>query len=204
MEKISRNAWISYEKEWLSKEEADFVMQLLLKQEEWVQRNIVALGKERAQPRLMSWAGDIPYRYSGQTLPPKPLSPLLQGLKQRVEQYCNHEFNHIVLNRYRDGRDHMSSHADNEPELGKDPLIAAISLGVPRKFMLRHKNKKYKGGKKKLVLHHGSLLIMGGDIQHRWRHSVPATGGPTGERINLTLRWLHGPPGWVGDSTEKN
>jgi len=152
----------------------------------------------------MSWAGNLPYRYSGQTLPPKPLSSLLQDLKNRIEESCNYTFNHIVLNRYRDGRDHMSAHADNEPELGKNPLIAALSLGVPRRFMLRHKNKKFKGGKKKIVLHHGSLLIMGGDIQHRWRHSVPATGGPTGERINLTLRWLHGAPGWIGDSTEKN
>jgi alkylated DNA repair dioxygenase AlkB len=96
----------------------------------------------------------------------------------------------------------MSSHADNEPELGKDPLIAALSLGVPRRFLLRHKNKKFKGGKKSMVLHHGSLFIMGGDLQHRWRHSVPQTGGPTGTRINITFRWLHGSPGWIGDSTK--
>lgn len=204
MEKISRNAWISYEKEWMTHQEADALMQQLLQQEEWEQRNIIALGKERTQPRLMSWAGELPYRYSGQTLPPKSFTPILHSIKERIEEYCNHEFNHVVLNRYRDGRDHMSAHADNEPELGKNPLIAALSLGVPRRFMLRHKNKKFKGGKKKIVLHHGSLLIMGGDIQHRWRHSVPATGGPTGERINLTLRQLCGPPGWIGDSTEKN
>ena len=204
MEKISRNAWVSYEKEWMTLQEADQLMQTLLEEEEWEQRNIIALGKERIQPRLMSWAGTIPYRYSGQTLPPKPFSPLLLSIKKRIEEHCGHTFNHIVLNRYRDGRDHMSAHADNEPELGKDPLIAALSLGVPRRFMLRHKNKKFKGGKKKIVLHHGSLLVMGGDIQHRWRHSVPATGGPTGERINLTVRWLRGPPGWIGDSTEKN
>ena len=90
----------------------------------------------------------------------------------------------------------MSRHADNEPELGKDPLIAAISLGATRKFLLRHKNKKFKGGKKSLTLHHGSLLVMGGDMQHTWRHSVPQNRGDVGERVNITFRRLLGPPGW--------
>ena len=179
-------------------------MNILIEEEEWEQRSIVALGKERAQPRLMSWAGDVEYKYSGQTLPIRPYSEALLSLQNKVSAYCEHEFNHVVINRYRDGKDHMSLHADNEPELGRNPLIAAISLGVPRRFMLQHKNKKYKGGKRKVILHPASILIMGGDIQHTWRHSVPQTGGPTGERINITFRWLHGPPGWRGNSEEKN
>ena len=198
MEKISRNAWISYQKNWLFEQEANELMKWLIQNEDWEQRHFFALGKQCIQPRMMSWAGSIPYRYSGQTLPPKEVAPRLQQLQERIEEYCGSQFNHIVINYYRDGRDHMSLHADNEPELGKDPLIAALSLGVPRRFLLRHKNKKFKGGKRKLVLHHGSLLIMGGDIQHRWRHSVPQTGGPTGGRINLTFRKLHGEPGWCG------
>ena len=93
MEKISRNAWISYERDFLPPNEADTIMLELIQQEEWEQRNIVALGKERMQPRLMSWAGEIPYRYSGQTLPPKSFSPLLTELRQRIEQHCKHTFN---------------------------------------------------------------------------------------------------------------
>ena len=201
---ISRNAWISYQENWLCAEEANALMNVLIEEEAWEQRSIVALGKERIQPRLMSWAGDLEYKYSGQTLPIRHYSKTLLSVQQQVSDYCGHAFNHVVINRYRDGRDHMSLHADNEPELGRNPLIAALSLGVPRRFMLQHKNKKYKGGKRKVVLHHGSLLIMGGDIQHTWRHSVPQTGGPTGERINITFRWLHGPPGWRGQKEEKN
>ncbi|MEC7985072.1 MAG: alpha-ketoglutarate-dependent dioxygenase AlkB, partial [Myxococcota bacterium] len=88
------------------------------------------------------------------------------------------------------------------PELGPNPLIAAVSLGAPRRFVLRHKNRKFKGGKQKITLHHGSLLIMGGDFQHRWRHGIPQTKGPAGPRINITFRTLKGPPGWRPNEEE--
>jgi len=149
------------------------------------------------QPRLIAWAGDVGYRYSGQTLEPRPLTPTVAALMQGAVEATGTPFNHVLLNRYRDGMDMMGRHADNEPELGKDPLIAAISLGASRPFVLWPKDKRAKTkDKKRIELRHGQLLVMGGNIQHTWRHGVPRVAGLKEERINLTFRRLMGPPGW--------
>lgn len=109
-------------------------------------------------------------------------------------------FNHILLNRYRSGRDAMGVHADNEPELGPWPTIAAISFGAVRPFLIEPKEKRgRKKHRKRIPLQHGSLLVMGGRMQHTWRHAVPRVNGLVDERINLTFRLLHGPPGWRGE-----
>jgi alkylated DNA repair dioxygenase AlkB len=107
------------------------------------------------------------------------------------------EFNHAVLNRYRDGGDHMGWHADDERELGQDPLIAALSLGAVRPFQLSPKRKRRTV--RTLNLASGSLLVMGGALQHTWYHGVPVDRSASGERINLTFRKLLGPPGEVPD-----
>ena len=95
------------------------------------------------------------------------------------------QFNHVILNRYPDGSYYIGPHADNEPELGQDPLIAALSLGSSRKFILTSKKKRTYT--KKITLTHGSLIVMGGRFQHRWRHEIPKQPSVTDERINLTF-----------------
>lgn len=165
----------------------------------WEQRSIRVFGREIPQPRLIGWAGALPYRYSGQTLEPRPLEPVLTELMDRVNAACGVTFNHILLNRYRDGRDAMGVHADNEPELGPWPTIAAISLGAVRPFLIEPKEKRgRKKHRKRIPLQHGSLLVMGGRMQHTWRHAVPRVNGLDQERVNLTFRVLRGPPGWRG------
>jgi len=179
-------------------ERASLLMQTLMNELEWSERPIRVFGKELMQPRLIAWAGALPYKYSGQTLPPQVSPPVLETLLEEVSAAVGVPFNHVLLNRYRHGRDNMGMHADNEPELGKDPTIAAISLGAERWFVMMPKAKKAKRLKRKLKLAHGSLFVMRGTMQHGWRHGVPRVGNLEEERINLTFRWLKGPPGWRG------
>lgn len=190
--RLSRTAWVDYYENFLEDEAGYDLMHTLIADENWEQRRIKAFDKEVIQPRLMSWGGDIPYRYSGQTLELRSIHPQLLSLWPKVEALCQCSFNHVVLNYYRDGKDHMGMHADDEKELGRDPLIAAISLGITRKFHMSLKYKKARRRIYKLQLHHGSLMVMGGDMQHRWRHAVPKSKDPQkqGERINVTFRNL--------------
>lgn len=195
--RLRDGAWLVHDRAWLPPDAADALLAALRDEVCWESRAIVALGRPVLQPRLVGWAGELPYRYSGQTLEPRPPGPALQALWGQVEASCGRPFNHVVLNRYRDGRDHMALHADNEPELGRCPLIAAISLGCPRPFVLEPKDRRARKARRRLLLEHGSLLVMGGRTQHTWRHAVPRRDTPD-ERINVTFRWLHGPPGWRG------
>ena len=150
----------------------------------------------------MSWAGDLPYKYSGQTLDPVPVPEVLRRLQTAVEAKCGATFNHILLNRYRDGDDSMAFHADDEPELGKNACIAAVSVGHTRKFDVQVKSRAKK--KTSIFLEHGSLMVMDGSLQHTHYHAVPKNRVPTNgkERINITFRYLRGPPGWRQDDDD--
>jgi alkylated DNA repair dioxygenase AlkB len=154
----------------------------------WQQEEIVIFGQRRRVPRLVAWHGDrgASYRYSGTDHLPEPWTPALARVRARVCELSGTEFNAVLLNRYRDGRDGMGWHADDEPELGRDPVIASVSLGAPRRFCLRHRRRKDLG--LDLELPHGSLLVMAGPLQHHWVHALPKTRRPVGERINLTFR----------------
>ena len=190
---LAGGAWIDEDRSWLSQDDADAILGDLIAQESWGQYPIKVFGKDVMQPRLITWAGDLPYRYSSQTLAPRGYSPLVADLTRRVSEAVGVGFNHVLLNRYRNGKDHMGYHADDERELGLNPVIAALSLGVTRRFVLHQKKNRRKQRRYRLV--HGSLLVMGGTIQHTWRHAVPKMSAVQGERINLTFRYLLGPPG---------
>ncbi len=193
-------SWLDLDPCFLSTDAAARMQQELTEQIPWEQKPIRVFGREVMQPRLVSWAGDVPYRYSGQTLPVRELPPVLAKLNQRMRELTGVPFNHVLLNRYRDGKDYMASHADNEPELGYCPVIAALSLGAQRGFRLTPRFTQDKSLRRRLrvnvPLSHGSLMVMGGRMQHTWRHEVPKAMKVKGERINLTFRWLRGPPGW--------
>jgi alkylated DNA repair dioxygenase AlkB len=152
---------------------------------EWRQEVASLMGRRVAIPRLTAWHGAAGYVYSGIRMTPAPWTPPLLELKALAEALAGQPFDSVLLNLYRDGRDSVSWHADNEPGLGRDPVIASLSLGAVRRFQLRHRR-----GPERLTLDlpHGSCLIMAGATQHHWLHQLPKTARPVGPRINLTFR----------------
>lgn len=155
---------------------------------DWQEEEVVIFGQRRRVPRLVAWHGDpgARYTYSGTLHEPLRWTPPLQRVRARVQELAAREFNAVLLNRYCDGRDGMGWHADDEPELGSDPIIASVSLGAVRRFCLRHRRRK--DATLELRLPHGSVLLMSGATQHHWVHAVPKTASAVGERINLTFR----------------
>jgi alkylated DNA repair dioxygenase AlkB len=147
------------------------------------------VGRGRPFPRLTAWVADagLAYRYSGVTHLGAGWTPTLLDVKHRVEQASGSPFNSVLLNRYRSGRDSIGMHADDEPELGTNPVVASISLGAVRTFILKHRATREKIT---LPLAHGSLLVMAGTCQHHWLHGILKTELPVGERINLTFRMI--------------
>jgi alkylated DNA repair dioxygenase AlkB len=174
--------------------DASAALDRLWRELEWEQREITLFGRRMLQPRLIAWYGDrgARYRYSGLTLSPRAWHPLLQALKARVEDCVGSPFNSVLANAYRDGQDSMGWHSDDEKELGADPVIASLSLGAPRRFLIRAKNRPTSrgSGSSALLLEHGSLLVMEAGCQQRYQHSLPRTRRAVGLRINLTFRMV--------------
>lgn len=154
---------------------------------DWRQDEITLYGKQVLIPRLQAWYGDEDsfYQYSGLSLTPLPWTESLLQLKKRVEQTCDTSFNSMLANCYRDEKDSVAWHSDDEPELGRQPIIASLSFGAERVFQLKH---KMTGERFKLPLQSGSLLIMAGNTQQYWLHAVPKQQRHSGARINLTFR----------------
>ncbi len=121
---------------------------------------------------------------------PQPWNSVLIIVKEKVEAIAHTRFNSVLLNLYRDGRDSVGWHSDDEPELGKNPVIASVSFGASRRFVFRHKYQK--NLKLEMELTHGSLLMMKGSTQHFWQHQVPKTSRAFQPRVNLTFRWIAG------------
>jgi alkylated DNA repair dioxygenase AlkB len=152
----------------------------------WEERSIRLFGKLVLQPRLVAWQGVEAYTYSGQTLLPAPFSPAVVELLETIEKTVGLSFNTVLLNFYRDGRDSMGLHADDEPEMGRYPVIASLSLGAERRFRIVPFDKAVEPVS--LLLPEGSLLLMLGDAQRYARHELPKMPKLTEGRINLTFR----------------
>lgn len=164
------------------------LMARLIAETPWRADSIVLYGKRFLQPRLSAWYGEASYTYSGLTLAPMPLTPLLAQLRRTVEDVTGHRYNSVLLNCYRNGQDSMGMHSDDEPELGRDPVIASLSLGATRPFILRHKHKDVR---RKIELTDGSLLLMKGCTQHNWLHGINKTAKSIDTRLNLTFRYVY-------------
>jgi len=171
---------------WLTPD-ADQLLAQLFEQVDWQRRQICLFGRQIWQPRLVSWYGEADYRYSGQTLKAQPLPPLLRRLLVQVEQVTGARFNCVLANLYRDQQDSMGWHSDNEPELGNNPAIASVSFGAERIFELQHRGSREK---LRLILGHGSILLMAGNLQNHWRHRLPKANQACDPRVNLTFRWI--------------
>jgi alkylated DNA repair dioxygenase AlkB len=168
---------------------ADALLRSLIDTIAWRSESIVLWGRTYAQPRLIAWYGDEGkhYTYSGLTLVPLPWTPLLTQIKERVEQLTTVQFNSVLLNYYRDGNDSMGMHSDDEPELGPDPIIASLSLGAERTFILKHKTKR-ETRPLHLQLSSASLLLMQGETQKHWKHGIAKEKRACGPRVNLNFR----------------
>lgn len=175
----------------INQERADDLFDRLKRDVAWESRSIHVYGRDVLQPRLVAWMGDpgCTYRYSGIVLEPAPWSEPVAELRALCEQLAGKSFNSVLLNLYRDGNDRVAWHSDDEPDLGPDPVIASVSLGVERRFDLRHKST---GETIKVVLPHGSVLVMSGASQREWVHQIPRTARVKKPRINLTFRWIAG------------
>lgn len=182
------DAEVIYYPHFFDKEEADSIYAELLNEIPWQQDDISVFGKTYPQPRLTALFGNEgkSYSYSNIKMQPHVWNLLLQKIKSKVESVSDTNFTTVLLNYYRDGKDSNGWHADNEKELGTNPIIASVSFGAERTFQFKHNS--YKDQKKSIILEHASLLLMKGTTQHFWKHQIPKTSKPVGPRINLTFR----------------
>ena len=183
-----QDAEIIYYPHFFDKKEADILFDQLTSDIPWQQDDIRVFGKTHLQPRLTALFGNEgkSYSYSNIKMQPHPWNPLLQKIKSRVESVSGANFTTVLLNQYRDGKDSNGWHADNEKELGTNPIIASVSFGTERVFQLKHNT--ISNLKQNILLEHGSLLLMKGTTQHFWKHQIPKTSKTIGSRINLTFR----------------
>lgn len=177
-----------YDRFFFSNIEANKYFNLLKKEIQWRQDNIKIFGKIYPQPRLTALYANNnkSYSYSNIKMQPITFTPTIFDIKSKIEKRLNSQFTSCLLNLYRNGQDSNGWHADNEKELGLNPLIASLSLGAERVFHMKHRNDKKE--KLKINLTNGSLLVMRGKTQHHWLHQIPKTRKKVGERINLTFR----------------
>jgi alkylated DNA repair dioxygenase AlkB len=181
-------AEVRYIEDWLDPDQALTAMQALRIEVPFTQHPVRMFGRDLLAPRLSAWIGDpgASYTYSRVLHEPLPWTPTLAALRDRLDTELSLRFNSVLVNCYRDGRDSMGWHADDEPELGAEPLIASVSLGAERVMRLRSRGENRHGFT--LNLGAGSLLLMAGRTQLLYQHAIDKTRAAVGERINLTYR----------------
>lgn len=190
---------LAFDPAWLARGEADALFARLQSEVPWSVHRIRLFGRLVDSPRLSCWIGDpgAGYTYSGTRFDPQPWPPSLAGLRARLAAACGEDFNSVLANLYRGGADAMGWHRDDEPELGAQPVIASLSLGATRRFVLKEALLPGAAGtprKRVFELAHGSLLRMAGDTQRNYRHALPRTARAVGPRINLTFRRIRSAP----------
>lgn len=186
--------WVVHRPGWLPASESEALQARLAAEVPWTVHRIRMFGRWVDSPRLSCWMGDAGarYRYSGALFEPEPWHPAVAALLPRLEAASGVRFNSVLLNRYRHGGDSMGWHSDDEPELGPEPVIASLSLGAGRRFLLRLRSDPAQ--KREWGLAHGDLLLMRGDCQQAAQHALPRMAGVKGERINLTFRRVRPQP----------
>ncbi len=174
---------------WLEHKVADQLLETAIAATPWRKDVINIMGKQIPIPRLQNWFGDpsTSYTYSRIRLQAVAFPQWMEKLRMDVETETGQPFNRALVNYYRDGRDSVDWHADDEASLGFEPLIASVSVGAERIFQLRH-NKTQE--RVKINLPHGSLLLMGAGVQEHWQHSVAKVKQLDDPRVNFTFRYM--------------
>lgn len=182
---------VTYYRNFIPAEKCQVIFERLMQETNWQQDDIKVFGKVYPQPRLTALyaVNDKPYSYSNLTMYPSPFTPLLKELRDSLKKVSKVDFTTVLLNLYRDGSDSNGWHADDEKQLGQNPVIASLSFGAVRDFKFREKADK--SNTYKMQLEPGSLLLMQGATQHLWQHQIPKTQKAVGPRINLTFRVLN-------------
>jgi alkylated DNA repair dioxygenase AlkB len=193
---LTPQSWLIFEPAFLAAHAAARACEQVRGELTWEQREIVIFGRRIPQPRLIGWGGALPYRYSGQTLEPRPATPVVAVLQARASACAGVAFNHVLANLYRDGRDSMGMHADDERELGPTPIVGTLSLGAARRFVIVPRRRS-DGDRRTLELASGSLLIMAGACQAEFRHGLPRDARVDAARISLTFRAVIGTGSWI-------
>ncbi|MGP4862929.1 alpha-ketoglutarate-dependent dioxygenase AlkB family protein [Psychrobacter sp. T6-5] len=173
-------------------DDANALYDTLLNELPWQSDMVTLFGKTHVTTRQIVWMGDTEadYQYSGHTRQTVPWSDIVFHVKQHVEKSLakmgiEAHFNTCLLNYYPTGTDGMGYHADDEKELGHQPIIASLSLGATRKFVFKHKKTQDKVA---LYLESGQLIVMHGDTQTLWKHTITKTKTVDAGRISLTFR----------------
>lgn len=171
--------------------EAKSMMETLLQTIPWQQDELIIFGRKIITQRKTAWYGDIgyAYTYSHATKVALPWTPALRTIKEKVELISGESYNCCLLNLYHDGNEGMGWHSDDEDTIARDSAIASVSLGAARRFDFRHKKT---GEKVQVMLENGSLLVMKGETQRFWQHSLPKSKRITAPRVNLTFRRMIG------------
>lgn len=182
-----QDAEIYYCANFLERSVADNTFEKLHSETPWQESTVKVFGKTHKVPRLSAFFGDagLSYAYSGYSDSARPWIPTLLQLRELIKSQTQLAFNSVLLNLYRDGNDANGWHADNEPELGVNPIIASLSFGESRDFQLKHRNTKQRVD---IELTAGSLLLMAGATQKNWLHCLPRRKRCVKPRINLTYR----------------
>ncbi len=171
---LDEQAWVDHAPGWVSG--ADVLFEEILTARRWEQRSRRMYDQRVTEPRLTApWSLD-----SGQPLEP----PILEEIRNVLSDRYERAFDSVGFNLYRDGRDSVAWHADRIPKEIPEPIVALVSLGEPRRFLLRPKG----GGRSTaFLLGRGDLLVTGGQTQRSWKHSVPKV-ARAGPRISLAYR----------------
>jgi alkylated DNA repair dioxygenase AlkB len=187
---LSQDGTVLFYPDFFSSQESQLFFETLEKTIYWRQEQIKYFGKLVDCPRLSAWYGDAgkTYMYSGILNQPLLWTKELLIIKTRVEELAQANFNSVLLNLYRNGKDSMGFHQDDEKELGQNPCIASVSFGGTRNFRLKHLNKTDLSYT--IPLANGSALIMKDETQHFWSHGISKTSKDVAPRINLTFRQI--------------
>jgi len=173
---LDDRSWVDYCPGWLSG--ADIVFDALAGEARWQQRTRWMYDREIPEPRLTAgWSTDT----DDDTMP-----PMLREMAEALSARYPVQFDRIWVNLYRDGQDSVAWHGDRNRLVMTRPMVATVSLGARRKFLLRERGTSR-------TLHrlepgHGDLVVMGGECQAEWEHTVPKTKKPVGARMSVTIR----------------
>ncbi|MGV7105445.1 alpha-ketoglutarate-dependent dioxygenase AlkB family protein [Flavobacterium sp. U410] len=180
-----------YHPNFFNQESANQLFKILLKETPWQQDDIIVFGKIYQQPRLTALYGNNgrTYGYSNIVMNPHPWTVPLTYIKEEIEKQTKLQFNAVLLNLYRNENDSNGWHADNEKELGPNPIIASVSLGEERLFQIKHNSNKSE--KINLNIENGSLLLMKEGSQMYYKHQLPKSTKSKKPRINLTFRTIY-------------